>query len=189
MPVNIDKLNGNGGKPELKHPNPSVQQPAPQPEHFKQQDLGQHEQPQPIVQIHTQVNAAINGLKQAELAYAAQAFERLSQQFEADTDRISQTAEILLDPRAKVATGILKAADRINTRQEAGLELPFGGYSFEMPSIPSVPSFSQFYQLSRSEQVALPSSSNSDAIESETTSNGKPRTEAGKGFGLQRSDS
>ncbi len=173
MPVNIDRLNGNGSKPELKRPNPPGQQPAPQPEHFKQQDLdGQTEPQQPIAQIHTQVNEAIGGLKQAELSYAAQAFERLGQQFEADTDRISQTAEILLDPRVKVATGILKAADRINTRTEAGLELPFGGYSFEMPSIPGVPSFSQFYQPPRLEQAALPSSSESSSSESENaTSN------------------
>lgn len=188
MPVNFEKLNGNanGSKPAAPAPAPQHQ-----PEQFNQQDLGHAEPQQPIAQIQTQVNAAIGGLKQAELAYAAQAFQRLGEQFEVDTDRISQTAEILLDPRVKVATGILKAADRINTRTEAGLELPFGGYSFEMPSIPGVPSFSQFYSQPRSEQPALPSSSGStdspiDASESEMISPGKQPTVAGKGFGTPR---
>lgn len=168
MPVNFEKLNGttNGKAPELKRPAHPAQEPQEQPKHFQQQDLGQDKPaPHPVEAMHQQVGSAIDGLKQAELSYAAQAFQRLSQQFEVDTDRISQTAEFLLDPRVKVATGILKAADRINTRKEQGLSLPFGGYSFQMPQIPGVPDFGQFYSHSGQSAQALPSSTSSSETE------------------------
>lgn len=159
MPVNFDRLNSPSPTPELKRP---VRPQEAQQEHFKQQDLGQSQPPQTATQIQESAASAVSGLKQAELSYAAQAFQRLGEQFEADTNQIAQTAEILLDPRVKLATGILKAADRINTRQDAGLPLPFGGYSCKVPTIPGVPSFSQFYSPGQSSQPLLSSTSESD---------------------------
>lgn len=158
MPLNYENLNGNGQTSELKRPIHPTQQPQ-QPEHFKQQDLGQQEQPQTIAQIQQQAAAAIAGLKQADLAYAGQAFERLGEQFEADTDAIAKTAEVLLDPRVKLAAGFLKAANRVSSRQEAGLALPFGGYTFTPPKIPGVPSFGQFYSPGQQAQPLLSSTS------------------------------
>lgn len=140
--------NGNttNGKQELKRPNPPVPTTDRPPTDTPSTGFSA---------IQDQVNSAISGLKQAELSLAASAFERLNNQFEVDTDRISQAAELLLDPRVKVATAILKAANRINDRKEEALQIPFGGYHFELPQIPGVPDFGQFYSVSQQQERLL----------------------------------
>ncbi|MEP0914029.1 hypothetical protein NDI45_24265 [Leptolyngbya sp. GB1-A1] len=113
--------------------------------------------------------------------------EKLEDQRDLVTDHAADRVAAILDPQSIQAEIAVKTLSRL----EGKSFVPFELEAIELPETRRyVPQLPQSYAV-----AALPTCSNSndrsptDATESKTTSNGKPRTEAGKGFGLPRSAS
>jgi hypothetical protein len=156
--VQTTNSNGKGFQPKTSQASP--QQPA-----------SNGDKPEYLVQLHNDAQSVIASLKQAELHGAAAAIARQSEQFEVDSEQISQVLEVLMDPQAKVHAAYVKAAARIGNRRPEALKLPFGGYGAVLPQLPALPSFSAYYSESGRSQHQLSATSNGSKSNGNQTGN------------------
>lgn len=151
-----------------------------------------------VGQIQQQADLMIQGLHQAGLANSAAAIQRHADRLQIQTGDLERTFTVLLDPDLPVALAELRAGRTISDRLGKRQPLPYTPLPKVEIELPGIPDFGRFYSAESSQpaqpQAALPSSSGSanspiDATPSETASNGKQHTAAGKGFGTPRNDS
>ncbi len=110
--------------------------------------------------------------------------EKLEDQRDLVTDHAADRITAILDPQSIQAEIAVKTLSRL----EGKSFVPFELEAIELPEVRQyVP---QLPQSCASQLLpSLPFNTSSDATATEMTSNGKPRTEVGKGFGLPRSAS
>jgi hypothetical protein len=110
--------------------------------------------------------------------------EKLEDQRDLVTDHAAERIAAILDPQSIQAEIAVKTLSRL----EGKSFVPFELEAIELPEVRRyVP---QLPQSCASQLLpSLPFNTSSDATATEMTSNGKPRTEVGKGFGLPRSAS
>ncbi|MBD2023807.1 hypothetical protein [Leptolyngbya sp. FACHB-711] len=150
----------------------------------------QSEQVQPTPDEATALAALTQtaaGTIRQSIGAMTQLAEKLEDQRDLVTDHAADRVAAILDPQSIQAEIAVKTLSRL----EGKSFVPFELEAIELPEVRQyVPQLPQSYAV-----AVLPTCSNGNgsspigATGSETTSNGKPRTEAGKGFGLPRNDS
>ncbi|MBD1853906.1 hypothetical protein H6F87_28745 [Cyanobacteria bacterium FACHB-502] len=165
MPVNEQKILSNG----------KAQQPTAQPQVSIDEATAL-----------TSLTQTAAGTIRESIGAMTQLAEKLEDQRDLVTDHAADRVAAILDPQSIQAEIAVKTLSRL----EGKSFVPFELEAIELPEVRQyVPQLPQSYAV-----AALPSCSNNgnsptDATRSETTSNGKPRTEVGKGFGLPHSNS